>query len=53
MQQAESDERAIRAWLDAIGEMDAETIADVLTQCRLDPQARRYYLQRTKELHHD
>jgi hypothetical protein len=39
-------ERAIRAWLDAIGEDEPLTVDDVLLSCRHDPEALAYYLQR-------
>ncbi len=47
-QLAPEDEAAIRAWLARIGEGDPQTIADVLRQCRADPEALRYFLERAR-----
>jgi len=41
-------EAAVLAWLDHIGERDPATIADVLTACRRDEEARRYFLERAE-----
>ena len=43
---AGDQEAAVLAWLAAIGETDDATIADVLTRCRRDADARAYYLSR-------
>jgi hypothetical protein len=43
---AGDQETAIRSWLAAIGETDQEAIAEVLTRCRYDDDARAYYLGR-------
>jgi hypothetical protein len=43
---AGDQETEIRSWLAAIGETDQETIAEVLTRCRQDEDARRYFLDR-------
>ena len=47
---SEGDEAAIRAWLAHIEETDADTIAEVLDQCRADMAARAYFLQRAEEV---
>lgn len=39
------DEAAIRAWLAAIGETDAATIADVIDGCHKDADARAYFIR--------
>ena len=43
---AGDQEAAILAWLAAIGETDQEAVAEVLTRCRQDENARRYFLGR-------
>jgi hypothetical protein len=43
------EEEAIRAWLAMIDESDPETIANLLTECQLDSEAREYFLQRSRE----
>lgn len=40
----------VLAWLEHIGETDPEIVADVLNRCRLDPEARAYFLKRAKEV---
>ena len=42
------EEHAVLAWLDRIGEADPATIAEVLTACRRDIEARRYFLERAE-----
>ncbi len=42
-------ETAIRAWLALIEETDPATIAEVLTACRRDPEARVYFLSRAAD----
>lgn len=44
------DESAIRNWLAAIGETDADCIAEVLDGCNQDQAARDYFLGRASEL---
>ncbi len=44
------DETTIRAWLDHIEETDPDLIAGVLEQCRDDPEARTYFLDRAEEV---
>lgn len=41
---------AIRVWLTQIGETDAPTITQVLTQCRDDAEAQAYFLRRARGL---
>ena len=41
---------SIKAWLVHIDETDRATIAEVLEQCRVDPDARRYFLKRSEEV---
>lgn len=43
-------ETAIRAWLAHIEETDANTIAEVVNQCRADLEARAYFLRRADEV---
>jgi hypothetical protein len=43
------DLAAIRQWLTFIGEHDPACINEVLENCRLDPDARRYYVGRSSE----
>ncbi len=45
-----SDESRIRAWLDYIEEDDPEAIEEVIEKCRLDMEARRYFLGRAEEV---
>ena len=47
-----SNEIAIRGWLSFIEETDTEMIDAVLDQCRNDPDARKYFLWRAKEMSH-
>ena len=47
---AGDQEAAVLAWLSEIGETDETTIADVLTLCRQDEDARRYFLGRAVEI---
>lgn len=47
---AGDQEAAVLAWLSEIGETDETTIADVLTLCRQDEEARRYFLGRAVEI---
>lgn len=42
------EERAVLRWLDLIGETNSATIAEVLTACRCDIKARRYFLERAE-----
>jgi hypothetical protein len=42
-------ESAVRAWLAYIEEKDEAIIADVLTRCRTDPEARRYFVARSSQ----
>ena len=44
------EETAIRAWLSHIEETDAAIIAEVLSQCRADAEARAYFLRRAEEV---
>ena len=44
------EESNIRAWLAHIGEINLENIAEVLGRCQADMKARRYFLQRSKEV---
>lgn len=44
------DESSIRAWLAHIEETLPEIIAEVLEQCRADPDALRYFLHRAEEV---
>lgn len=44
------EERAVLRWLDHIGETDPATIAEVLTDCRRDEEARRYFVARAAEV---
>lgn len=46
---SQCDENKIRTWLAFIGETNPAMIADVLEQCRTDPTALRYFLQRSDE----
>lgn len=39
----------VNAWLDKIGEHDEACRQEVLEQCKDDPEARQYYLQRSEE----
>lgn len=39
------EERAVLRWLDLIGETNSATIAEVLTACRCDIEARRYFVE--------
>ncbi|MCC7080112.1 MAG: hypothetical protein IT530_05515 [Burkholderiales bacterium] len=41
-----ADETAIRGWLARIDETDAAIIAEVLSRCRRDAEARDYFLRR-------
>lgn len=43
------DLAAVRAWLIYIGEEDAETIAEVIGACRVNPDARAYFLVRAAQ----
>lgn len=43
-----NEERAVLRWRDLIGETDSATIAEVLTVCRCDIEARRYFLERAE-----
>lgn len=47
---SENDEAAIRAWLAYIAETNADTISEVLAQCRTDMEARAYFLRRAEEV---
>lgn len=40
------EEKAIRAWLELIGETDPATIAEVIERCQRDADARAYFLER-------
>jgi len=42
------EERAVLRWLAHIGEQDPATIAEVLSACRRDVEARRYFLERAE-----
>jgi hypothetical protein len=44
----DDEEAEILRWLDRIGEDDQETIAEVLTACWQDAEARGYYARRAK-----
>jgi len=44
-----SDRAKINTWLTKIGETDEACRAEVLEQCKDDPEARAYYLQRSEE----
>jgi hypothetical protein len=50
---AGDQETEIRSWLAAIGETDQEANAEVLTRCRQDEDARRYFLDRAGEVASD
>jgi hypothetical protein len=39
----------VRAWLQALGESDAATVAEVLDLCRADPETLRYHAARASE----
>lgn len=43
---ADTDRAKVNKWLDSIGEFDEECRAEVLAQCKDDPEARAYYLGR-------
>jgi hypothetical protein len=43
-------ELAIRAWLDFVDEVDPLTIAEILAKCDNVLDARRYFLERSKEV---
>ena len=43
------DEGKIIKWLKNLGEIDAEEVDSVLSQCRSDPDALQYYLKRASE----
>jgi len=43
-------ERVIRAWLAHIEETDEDTIAEVLSRCRADTEARGYFLRQAEEV---
>lgn len=45
----EEDATMIRAWLTYIEETDEDIIADVLDQCRIDADAREYFIDRARE----
>ena len=45
-----TQETAIRGWLARIEETDADIIAEVLSQCRADGEARAYFLRRAAEV---
>jgi len=47
---SESDETAIRAFLDFIGEIDPVLITETLDRCASDPEAHAYFLWRSKEV---
>ena len=40
---------ALNAWLDHIGEIDQKLRAGLLAVCRIDPEARDYFLKRAAE----
>ena len=40
---------ALNAWLDHIGEIDEKLRAGLLAVCRIDPEARDYFLKRAAE----
>lgn len=42
-----SDRAKVNAWLDSIGEHDQDCRAEVLAQCKDDPEAMKYYLSRS------
>jgi hypothetical protein len=42
---SDSQEALILQWLAEIGEIDADTISDLLNQCRTDADARQYFLR--------
>jgi len=44
------EEKAIRAWLAHIEEIDPAIIAEVLDQCRSDADARQYFIRRAEEV---
>ena len=46
----DTEETAIRTWLEHIGETDSAITNDVLDKCRADQEARVYFLQRVKEV---
>lgn len=39
-----TEENAIRAWLESIGEYDPLIIGETLTKCRVSPDALRFFL---------
>jgi hypothetical protein len=44
------EESRIRVWLAHIEELDPDIIADLLAKCRVDSDARRYFLKRAEEI---
>ena len=49
-QMTQREEKAIRSWLAFIEETDSELIDEVITRCRSDMEARRYFLSRSDEV---
>lgn len=45
-----TDRQKVLDWLARIGETDEACINEVLEQCKTDPDARRYYVMRSKEV---
>jgi hypothetical protein len=46
-------EAAINRWLDHIGETDPALRAECLHRCRQEPEARRYHMERAREVRND
>ena len=46
---SEKDEGKIIEWLKNLGEIDAEEVASIVSQCRSDPEVLQYYLKRASE----
>ena len=46
------ERNAVRTWLDYIEETDPLTITEILEKCENVLDARRYFLERAREVHH-
>jgi len=42
-------ESKIRVWLKHIRETDADVIEEIIERCKVNPEARRYFLMRSEE----
>jgi hypothetical protein len=49
LKNADTDRAKVNKWLDSIGEVDPYCRAEVLEQCKDDPDARAYYVSRYEE----